>query len=122
MNPIILGIFLLGVFITMALPPLLMAGTARKKRFNVMDNAALIRVNIHAGMMKGRLRLSAYLVPIPIVILVRCFPVEKVQPLIIGAAFVVVFACLAAAQVFGVMDKLATDEMENRKAADDIEK
>lgn len=120
MNPVILGIFILGVLITMALPSLLMAGTTRKKRYEAMDNPTLIQVNIHAGMMKGRLRLSAYLAPLPIVILVRCFPVEKLQTLIVGLAFVVIFACLAVAQVFGVMEKLATAEMEKRKATDDV--
>lgn len=121
MNPVILGIFILGVLVTVALPSLLMAGTARRKRFEAMDNPALIQCNIHAGMMKGRFRLAAYLVPLPIVILVRCFSVEKAQTLIIGIAFIIVFACLACAQVFGVIEKLATAELEKRRSSEDAE-
>ena len=118
MSPI-LAVFVLGVLVMMVLPVLLIRDASYKKRFELMDGSALIRASIHAGMMKGRLRLAAYLVPLPIIILVRCFPMPKAQAWIIGAAFALVFVCLTAAQMFGKVERLMTAEMEKRKGSPD---
>ena len=119
MDPIILGIFVVGVIITMALPPLQMRSTSRRRQIELMDRQKLIQANVHAGMMKGRLRLAAYLIPLPVIILTRSFLAHANQGVLIGLAFVVVFTCLAGAQFFGVIDKLTKAEMERRKDVND---
>jgi hypothetical protein len=117
MNPIILCIFILGVAVTILLPPLLMKNSSFKERFEQMDGRTLIQTYMRAGLMKGTFRIIAYIIPIPIIILVRFFLKQETHTVVIAAAFIVVFTCLSIAQYFGVIDKLTTAEMENRKSS-----
>jgi len=115
MDPVILAIFVAGVVVTILLPTFLMKNVSGRMHFEQMDGPKLIQTNVRAGMTKGRLRLAAYLIPLPVIILTRYFAGHEYQRVIIGVAFIVVFACLAGAQFFGVIDKLTTAEIDSRK-------
>ncbi|MDD4871459.1 MAG: hypothetical protein PHR77_12950 [Kiritimatiellae bacterium] len=117
MNPVILSIFVFGMAVTILLPPLLIQNSSYKEKFTQMDGRTLIQTNMHAGLMKGTLRIIAYIIPLPVIILVRFLSKYETHNVIIGAAFIVVFTCLSIAQYFGVIDKLTTAEMENRKSS-----
>jgi hypothetical protein len=121
MNPIVLSIFVFGVAVTILLPPLLMKNSSYKERFEQMEGRTLIQTNMRAGMMKGTLRIIAYIIPLPVIFLVRFLSKQEIQTVVISVAFFIVFVCLATAQFYGVIDKLTTAEMENRKSGMDDE-
>jgi len=118
MDPAILSIFVIGVIVTIVLPPLLVSRSARRKEIEQLESQELIAKNINAGEIKGKLRLLAYILPLPAIIMVRAYSKPETQNLTLSLVFIVIFACLSTSQFFGEIEKLTTAEMEKRKAGD----
>jgi len=119
MDPVIIGVFVVGVIVTMVFPPLLINQSSNRRRFAQMDSPKLIASNLHAGTMKGKFRLVAYILPLPALILARSFLEQERQTVVISIVFIVIFSCLSAAQFFGEIEKLTAAEMDNRRSAKD---
>jgi hypothetical protein len=114
MEPIIAVVFVAGIIATIVLPPVLTRRQSFREKIEAMDGRKLIQTSLRAGLLKGKLRLAAYIIPVPLLVIIRCLEVEGLRSVVVSAGLVVIFGCLSAAQFFGEIEKMATKKTEEK--------